>query len=334
MITFVVHVGYGKSGTSFLQQKVFSELDDDVLFLGKTSSNHLISDELDKLFYLVFPSLINPKHKNDIRARNSSLTIPLFADLLLKFMYESNKKIILLSHECILDYSGYNGELNQYLLKKLFLYMECKCERKIEFKVMVTIRNQGDILKSFYAFQYSYDLKDYVNTFEEFMTYGLANSHLINFGGYHYDKVINELQYLFGVENIGVFLYEKMGVDINQHVNEIVSFIGSSCRLNNLDKLCAVNATQTSEGHIVRNVRGMPDSYLKVMERFHPILNHLAHIPVFQVVKTLIEQKYGHVVVVKEYPSFTNDLEVMYKASNQRLSNMIDIDLVGYGYLC
>jgi hypothetical protein len=56
MIRFIVHGGYGKTATTFLQEKIFSHLND-VLYLGKFKDGKILSDELTRLYYTIFPSL-------------------------------------------------------------------------------------------------------------------------------------------------------------------------------------------------------------------------------------------------------------------------------------
>jgi len=87
MIQFVVHGGYGKTATTFLQEEIFSRLDS-VLYLGKFHHKPFLS-KLDKAFCDVFmPTELDARP----RASNSCLTIPVLSEILLSLMQKTEKK--------------------------------------------------------------------------------------------------------------------------------------------------------------------------------------------------------------------------------------------------
>ena len=125
---------------------------------------------------------------------------------MLKEIKQSQKDIVLLSNECLIDYGNYNAELNMLLLLRLFNYLQDNYNKQIECKVMMTIRNQKDILKSFYAYDFTH-LKERFNSFEKFIQYGIENKHEIVFGGYFYDLVLDDMKRLYGSDNVQFFVY-------------------------------------------------------------------------------------------------------------------------------
>lgn len=336
MIRFIVHGGYGKTATTFLQVNIFSRLND-VLYLGKLKDDKMLSDELQRAYYTVFPSFIGMA-TDDIFARNSSLLIPLFGDILLKEMKQAGKNIVLLSNECLIDYGDYNGELNQFLLLKLFKYLQDHSDERMEFKVMMTIRNQKECLKSYYAYDFTH-LKGRFSSFDKFLKYGLENEHKTIFGGYHYDLVLEDMQNIYGAHNVRFFVYEKMNEDIKGYLNEILGFIGTNQRVEDLDYTQRINVNSSEGMHTLRDVRHgfIPSVIIKAGSK----LQFLKTVKFFRYLNKIILRYYSSsekVVdrgILYEFPQkLTSDIENMYRNSNRRLSQMLNIDLEKYGYIC
>lgn len=339
MVRFILHGGYGKTATTFLQKNLFSHLND-VLYLGKLQDGKMLSDELQRIYYTIFPSFAGMAI-NDIRARNSSLLIPLFGDILLSEMKQAKKDIILLSNECLIDYGNYNAELNQFLLLKLFRYLQDNYDEKIEFKVMMTIRNQKESLKSFYAYDFTHQ-KDRFDSFEKFIKYGLENEYKTIFGGYRYDLVLEDMQNIYGSNNVRFFVYEKMEEDIKAYLRDILDFIGTNQRVDCLNYTQKVNVNSNEGVHRIREVKHsfIASLFMKMYQYSKSILQPLKTVNLFQNLKNIIQSYCNNSVKVvdrgslREFPQeLITDIDNMYKNSNSRLSQMLNTELEKYGYI-
>ena len=338
MVRFIIHGGYGKTATTFLQENIFPHLND-VLYLGKRQDLTMLSEELRSLFHFVFPSFYGmPRH--DMHARNSSLLIPLLGDVILRAMEQFKKDTVLLSNECLFDYAHHNAELNQLLLWKLFRYLEDNYSEKMEFKVMMTIRNQKDALKSLYAFDYT-RLKDRFDSFQNFLEYGLKNKHKTVFGGLYYDLILEDMQTMYGPDNVRFFVYEKMEEDIKAYLYDIFNFIGTTQRLDGLKYTQRLNTNSNEGTYRIREVkRGFIASLFVKMYRYNKsMIQPLETTTLFRYLKKKIESYAGnsmrivdrghiHTLPQALIPAFDS----MYKNSNRRLAQMLHADLELYGY--
>ena len=339
MVRFVVHGGYGKTATTFLQSNVFPHLND-VLYFGKYEDLTMLSDELKNMYHSVFLSVVD-RSINDMCARNSSLLIPLLGDILIGEMKQAKKNIVLLSHECLFDYVHHHAELNQLLLLKLFKYLQDNYDEKMEFKVMMTIRNQKEALKSLYAFDFT-RLKNRFDSFEKFIKYGLKNKHQTIFGGYHYDLVLEDLKYIYGSNNVQFFVYEKMKEDIKAYLYDIFDFIGTNQRIDDLNYTQKVNTNSNEGAHRIRELKsGFFISFFAKIYRYNkPTLQPLERIRMIQNLKNILDSYARNNMKVIDRGSLGDfpqelvaDIDNMYKNSNDRLSQMLNTDLEKYGYV-
>lgn len=210
----IFHIGYPRTGTTFLQKNFF-EINDNINYLGpkyyNIDSKPFFSYE--KMFYINKIDL-----KNEINNKNSDF---LFKDLKL-----SEKKVNLISSEKFLTY-GINYFENLIKIKKLLsLY-----NSKIEFKVFFVIRNQFDALESYYHHAFSEISNNFnIKNFKELAN--LADNRMNSrksenefFSNYFYDNTLNELNKYFEKKNIGIFLYEELSNNKTIFLKKISDFL-------------------------------------------------------------------------------------------------------------
>lgn len=220
-IEIIFHVGLGKTGTTFLQKSL--ENTKDVLFLGKytNASKENSFKGFDKRIGQFHHSLFRKTLRSEaVKAfsnpsRTSSLLIDQYSSALKDLIIDSSKKKIVISDECIGDYVNYMGEWNIFLnctrhkLKKLCKTNEFKLKTSISF----TIRNQEDIIKSYFG--YTSTLNDNI---DEFISYGLDRPHLGWFGGLFYATNIEMIKTLAGDSwQVYVAPYELIGQKDDQN---------------------------------------------------------------------------------------------------------------------
>lgn len=341
MVRFIVHPGYAKTATTFLQRKIFSQLKD-VLYLGMFPDSSMLSNGLTTMFGTIFPRFTDIG-TNEIRARNSSLLIPTLGNLILREMDKHQKAFVLLSNERLFDYGHYNGELNQFLLSKLIRYLKDNCDEKLEIKVIVTIRNQKDILESYYAFFYS-RLKNRFPSFQDFLRFGLENKHEIVFGSYHYDSILKDIEDIYGSNNIQVFLHERMQLDVKASLHDMMNFIGTKEKVEGLDYGAKVNVNSEAGAHHLLDVEyGSAAKLLMKLRKMYSYtpskLRHLERIRGFDWLRATVRSHSGskNIVskgVLREFPKeFVDAINDMYRDSNNNLSKMLNTDLEQYGYI-
>lgn len=150
-IKLVFHVGYGKTATTSVQNKL-AQLPN-VLFLGKGMfKGKKFYDEINDIHYKLFKTyrmeaimgFANP-------SRSSASLLNKTADIIVKLILKSSKNIIVLSDECIGDYFNYIGEWNIFLTIVLANTIEEKLHShgyEIEKVLTFTVRRQLDAIKS------------------------------------------------------------------------------------------------------------------------------------------------------------------------------------------
>lgn len=334
-VTFLIHAGYGKTATTFLQQNVFSKLND-VIYLGKDPYLHAgLKTAHENLFRPLYQ-----RNEFTLRARNSSPLIATYGDLILaEIRRQPAKNIVVLSDENIFDYANYNAELNIYLVGRLASYLNEQLQGRLDVKVMATIRNQVSALQSYFAYDYPL-LKSRFKSMEEFIAYGLKDTHYASFGGYFYDEVLLELQQQFGADHVKFFVFEQLKEDAGRFIGRILDFLGSKADVGALDLDTYVNRNSAQDGTnyvrdlnfvgrllgcwtqyyinhshkmglIGKGLRSLKGSYLFINERF--VRTHAV----------------GNVKLDAELAKMICGI---YAESNRHLGDMMALDLRPYGY--
>ena len=170
----LIHAGYGKTATTWLQRKIFPNIPDSI-YLGK---DPFLSKQFERLHYKLF----TPFYSIDkYYARNSAMMISDYAKMIKDVVYRGpqNIKKVVISDKCMMDYENYNDELNMYLLEQL--------KRKLvdvfyDVKLLITIRSQETWLLSYFAYDYNH-LKKRFRNFDEFLDYGYTNPFETVWGG-------------------------------------------------------------------------------------------------------------------------------------------------------
>ena len=212
----------------------------------------------------------------------------------------------------------------------------------IEFKIFLTIRNQIDILKSFYSYNYT-TLQKRFNNFNDFIKYGIEHPNKIVFGGYHYDSVFKDLSDCFGEENIRIFIYEKMKEDINSYINEILQFISIEESPGAFNVTKVINPNSVNGDYTLRKVKRTTLGKIlgNVYIIFNPFFQKIEGVGINKIIRKKLKQYfYRDSVKVKklgimEYDKKWAEYEILklFKSSNNNLSKLLKIDLVKWGYI-
>lgn len=245
MKELLIHAGYGKTGTTWLQRRILPHLPDS-MYLGKDPFS---SRELEDLHNRLFPALYAVQR---YRARNSALLLDAYATAIRTSLRGRSEAIsrAVLSDECILDYANYNAELNMYLLEQMMRRLAGDLGG---VKLLLTVRSQENLLLSYYAYDYG-RIRTQHRSFNAFLDHGLANPGEGLFGGLRYDLVLTELRHLFGDGNVRFVPYEYLRDDPASFVREIEQFWGCPDALQEFAHSPAENVNQGPGGaHMLRD---------------------------------------------------------------------------------
>jgi len=207
-IPLVLHVGYHKTATTFLQKLVFPK-QQQVLYAGRPFRTKAIGD------FFLYNQFTNPLLFDPAVARER------FYNAIGDWVTSSNqslseKKALLVSHESLHsgpDWFGSEVMMMSQRLKNTFP----------DARIVIGIRNQVSYIESNYK---EYLLHGGKLRFKRFMEetfafrYGLLPK-------LHYDKVIGQYMDLFGKDRVHIYLIEELKEDLAATVNKMMQFMGA-----------------------------------------------------------------------------------------------------------
>jgi len=299
----LVHIGYHKTGTTFLQKEVFRHPG---LPFNLIDRRQVQREIIRKSMFFFEPD-----------QTRSILTEKFCPD-----------RINVISDEDLLGSphsGGYNSYDNLLKIKQLFP----------NAKILIGIREQKDIILSSYK-QYiktigTLSLKKYLTPFKRrcFM----AEFDLLLFC---YDKIINTYMSAFGKENVLVLPYELMKVNPEAYSVQLFKFL----KLDNkeISKIDFKKRPNTSNLNLTLEAKRLYNIlFTKTRENPHGLLSLPTRIdqPLFKFT-TLLEKQLGNnfqkklnATKMKKIQTVSNGF---YSNSNKKTSELIDVDLDKYGY--
>jgi hypothetical protein len=185
----IIHIGFPKTATTFLQKVILNQLPDQVNYVNNT--------EAKILFYKIYNNDDCIFDRQDVLATFNSLC-------------DRRSSINLFSYEFLTGLHHQTGFINRSLIAKRLMELGFQ-------KIIITIRNQFDVLESAYK-QY---IKDGgVLKFTEFFNLKGKNSqgyfplHYLDLEYYNYFRIIKLYSNLFGFNNICILQYEDLKKDL------------------------------------------------------------------------------------------------------------------------
>lgn len=339
----VFHVGYGKTGTTWLQKNIFPKLNN-CLYLGKFEDNVMLNDDLKQAHSKLFNPMYGLKR---YRSRNSYSFIKNYVDLIYAEILlndadsvthsENGISSVVLSNETILSYNNYNAELNTYILSqvisKLSNYLSKKY--KVRSSILITFREQCSVLQSNFAYDYIHH-RDKFETFDKFIEYGIRNNHEGIFGSLWNDEIHEQLSNLFEKTEVVFCPYEYINLSPQVFFEKSLVALGlmSMDEIDEYMKMEAENVNINKDGsHKLRSpsIRArffqfigklrwfLPESWDEKMKRLFPNQIMLTG-------ETVIT---GNIEMNNEQREMIQNL---YRKSNDRMSKLISIDLGELGY--
>lgn len=200
-----LHIGFPKTGTTTLQKHLFAK-HSQIDYLGKPYRSEWLKEEMHALIKresLDYDPIDLIKHISKLQTK------------------EDNPRLVLLSDEiCVSATKARDKGLVAQRLKEVF--SPCK--------VVITIRNQMDILKSAYIsggrlFKETSLLRGCAMSFEAWLEASWRDLERSTVGNVNYYPVVRLYKELFGSENTAVLLYEQFNEDPSDFIRELSRFL-------------------------------------------------------------------------------------------------------------
>ena len=262
------HIGYPRTGTTFLQANIFP-FHSQINYLGP--KHHFYGNKPEVNVYLkneLLKKITNSFQSQNIFELSTSEIINGMQNFIDINKFDQNK-INLISTEKYLTY-GYKSYKEIYLIKK-FLSAKIK---NLDFKIIYLVRDQYDIIYSqFHHGNYLLKKQLSISEFEE-LIHSLNDLKKIKkevlefFELYNYHKINKELEEIFGKKNIKILEYEnfknnpddfffKLSEILEINNSEMKSLLNKS-KINSLiikdNKILVENSLTIFFGNLMKNL--------------------------------------------------------------------------------
>jgi hypothetical protein len=200
-----LHLGLPKTGTTFLQKKVFSNLE------GITYLDHLKNPEILELYGKIGGETISDAECEQIRDK----LIP---------PHLSNP--LLISRE---QFSCSPINIREKNWENVFIDLKRVFSKDFKVCPIVTLREQSEHLVSLYKqCLLMGDYRDFEDFIWEKDAHSLGNLPLTEW--YKYSNILDELSYLFGKKNLEIEKYEELREDPRQFVGSLTDALDCELR--------------------------------------------------------------------------------------------------------
>jgi len=237
---FYIHVGYGKTATTWLQETLFSK-NDEINYFGKTNNNY--PKWLKKIHYL-----------DEYHYMKDEESIKQF--ILRQHLNETNKPS-LLSSEAFTNMGYLKSQAIR--IKRIFPNP----------KIILILRNPIDLIESFY--KYNVNEGHFIQKVEHYidwntMTFALHKRPPIYLNDLCFDEVIDYYEKIFKKMNILVLKYEDFVRNPNNFLLSMSNFLGITFKnVSHLVNQKVLKGSNTSE------------TLLKRKDNFYKFINKMSN---------------------------------------------------------
>jgi hypothetical protein len=302
-----LHVGFSKTGTTTLQQFLFSK-HSQIEYLGKPYTDDILKSHLYRLI------------GQESLVYDHSPLAEYFSKKILKTEHGS-KRLILISDEVLVSYSKVldKGMVAQRL-KKVFPGA----------RVIFTIRNQLEILKAAYLSRgrLLLNVPDKYEglhvSFEDWLELSYRSIERSYLGHVDYFKTIDYYSGLFGRDNVCILLLEELIDRPGEYVKKLAGFLGID-----YDEALALVAEQHANRGITR-YRLEFESLITKFFPFHHFFLVLGLVKLYFLLKRVIKKdQYAEVSIPV---GWSERLGGLYCEGNRKLSSVYQLPVEKYGY--
>ena len=236
MKQIIIHPGYRKSATTYLQNIIFKKLDANIL-AKPISDKKIRSTNYYKLFKLEYFKYDDYDH---ILRENNLFRIKNFEKELLEKI-KNKKKLTIISDEGLFGNSHFNGINNIYLIS--YLLKNLRKKYKFDIKVILSIRNQFDLIRSTYFYNEYFHKNFTLSNYYKYILHSKNKGEDLN---YNFNTLINILENTIS-KKIFILPIENLENEPNKIIKKLCSF------LNVNYKSIKIKNYKTNKNHINEN---------------------------------------------------------------------------------
>lgn len=324
-INFFIHPGYPKTGTTFLQEKVFNNKN--LVSLGRPHLENTNSKEIISLQYKILQSKINFNSNLPI---NYSYKIKEYVNELCQIINNSEIQNFILSDECIFDCENHFGYVNIYLLKEIIDLLSNYFQLNLKF--ILTIRNQRDLLASWYAYD-NYRKKKNFNSLDDYIKNMTEDKNLSEI--YNFDIIYLKIKKIFKCEVL-VLPLEELENFPNNYLSKIEKYLNIKVNNSILNKVNQNSKNIDNQKFYYIRTLDFRKIYLPFLENLHQELKrnifYKKYFKNLRFFKKIIMPEPIKKQLIKLNNEQMNQIKECFKNSNQRLEKQTNIDLKKFNY--
>ena len=297
-----IHIGHSKTGTTTLQDHLFSK-HDQIAYLGRPYKNDLFEKEVRRLVL---------QDSTQYNYKGLKCIIDTYRN-------GTKDKSIVISEETFSTVRCTDRGLMANRIKSIFY--PCK--------IIITIRNQLDIIRSYYLnFDCIIENLDkptgHIVNFKEWIQYMLNNKEFSYLSEIEYYDLIKYYSDLFGYDNVIVLLFEEFVHSKELFIEKLSSFIG----VDKKQSFNLINHKHEQKGPSQREF-----FYMKIISKYFlglPINNYLS---LGKTANNLIINffKKGRKPVI-QMDEWVKPLEELFREGNNKISKDYSLPLAKYNY--
>ena len=214
MKQIIIHPGYRKSATTYLQNIIFKNLDSNII-AKPISDKKIRTTNYYKLFKLEYFKYSDYGH---ILRENNLFKIKNFEKELLEKI-KNKKKLTIISDEGLLGNSHFNGINNIYLISHLLKNLRKKY--KFDIKVILSIRNQFDLIRSNYFYNEYFHKNFTLSGYYQYILHHTNKGEDLN---YNFNTLINILEDTIS-KKIFILPIENLESEPSKIIKKLCSFL-------------------------------------------------------------------------------------------------------------
>jgi len=209
-----LHIGYPKTATTFLQSQIFPEIEN-IRYLGRYDG---LENNLNHLNILV--ELLGHISDHSFEARLPEIGYNLKNEEVSKYGNVDDQIPLLISEEVILFrtiqpmHLPWLDKMLTVSPETVFKRLKIWAEREnIDLHIILTIRNQADLIHSLYAEKYYYyNQFEHLNSFDKYLNVGLSKKHYGDYGliNLEFDRVLKFFSNFFDKSKLILLKYDQL----------------------------------------------------------------------------------------------------------------------------